>query len=163
MNIFALSLCPEKCSQYHNSTHVRKQIVEYSQLLANAYTTEQLQLAPRTQKGTVRKYSYIHNPVSKWVLESSLNWQWLRSLASELCREYVYRAGKIHFCQIFVDWTYLNFPAKQFKSNLLTPFYQAMPEDVKNENVVFAYRNYYMKYKRHLADWGKRGEPDWYV
>jgi len=37
-----------------------------------------------------------------------------------------------------------------------------MPDDVKHECSVMAYRNYYIKYKQHLAKWTKRGAPNWY-
>jgi hypothetical protein len=42
-----------------------------------------------------------------------------------------------------------------------------MPDDVKNSCSVTAYRDYYIKYKQHLATWkGKvngRPAPEWYV
>ena len=38
----------------------------------------------------------------------------------------------------------------------------AMPDDVKDKDSVIAYRNYYIKYKQHLAKWGKR-YSEWYV
>jgi hypothetical protein len=37
-----------------------------------------------------------------------------------------------------------------------------MPDDVKNESSLTAYRDYYIKYKQHLAKWKLRGMPYWY-
>ena len=44
------------------------------------------------------------------------------------------------------------------------PFFQptqAMPDDVKHEDSITAYRNYYIKYKNGFATW-KTNIPKWY-
>ena len=38
---------------------------------------------------------------------------------------------------------------------------QAMPDDVKNEDSITAYRDYYVKYKKDFATW-KTSIPEWY-
>ena len=38
---------------------------------------------------------------------------------------------------------------------------QAMPDDVKNEDSIIAYRDYYVKYKKDFATW-KTSIPEWY-
>ena len=38
---------------------------------------------------------------------------------------------------------------------------QAMPDDVKNEDSIIAYRDYYIKYKKDFATW-KTSIPEWY-
>ena len=35
-----------------------------------------------------------------------------------------------------------------------------MPDDVKQKNVVEAYKNYYIKYKKDFAKWTKRPVPE---
>lgn len=71
MNIFYLDEDPIQAASYLCDIHVRKMIVESSQLLANAYSVEQLKLAPVTQSGKVRKYSYYNHPCSIWVRSST--------------------------------------------------------------------------------------------
>ena len=39
--------------------------------------------------------------------------------------------------------------------------YLAMPDDCKTSDFVESYRNYYLKYKRHLFKWTKREIPWW--
>ena len=43
----------------------------------------------------------------------------------------------------------------------ILPPTQAMPDDVKNEDSIIAYRDYYVKYKKDFATW-KTSIPEWY-
>ena len=43
----------------------------------------------------------------------------------------------------------------------LTAFAQAMPDQYKNENVVKAYRDYYINEKSSFLTWTKRKKPKW--
>ena len=52
-------------------------------------------------------------------------------------------------------------PPENMPEGVFTEPLQAMPDDVKNESAITAYRDYYIKYKQHLASWKKRGMPDW--
>ena len=53
-------------------------------------------------------------------------------------------------------------PKNMYDSGFCEP-YQAMFDDVKNpSNSIRAYRDYYIKYKQHLAKWTKKGMPYWY-
>jgi hypothetical protein len=38
-----------------------------------------------------------------------------------------------------------------------------MPDDVKHEDPVQAYRNYYNVHKQHIATWKFRDMPDWFI
>lgn len=42
-----------------------------------------------------------------------------------------------------------------------TPFAQAIPEVYRNDNVVAAYRAYYIGEKKHLHQWTRRNKPEW--
>ena len=44
----------------------------------------------------------------------------------------------------------------------LTPFAQAMPDYCRNDNAVIAYRQYYMREKKHIAKW-KSKKPAWFT
>ena len=43
----------------------------------------------------------------------------------------------------------------------LTEIPQAMPDDVKGDDSILAYRNYYIKYKKDFAKWTNRETPTW--
>ena len=45
---------------------------------------------------------------------------------------------------------------------IMTPFAQAMFEDVKHKNPIIAYRQYYKKYKKDFCVWTNRPVPYWY-
>ena len=57
----------------------------------------------------------------------------------------------------------LAIPPKNIPDGKFTQPTPAMPDDVKNIDSLIAYRNYYKKYKTHLATWNKRDTPSWYV
>ena len=47
----------------------------------------------------------------------------------------------------------------------LTPFAQAMPDELKSDNAVESYRMFYMKDKAAIgkgANWKVRGKPHWW-
>lgn len=108
MNIFVLDSSPRLSAQLMHDVHVRKMIIESAQMLANAFSEERLARSdvPRTQKGTIRKHSYLHHPCSQWVLRSDRNFSWLLEHAIELCREYRRRFGKRHYTSEFVEWVW---------------------------------------------------------
>jgi hypothetical protein len=108
----------------------------------------------------LNKPTHLHHPCVKWSTETMGNFDWLCSLFQSLLKEYTYRYGKIHACQSKVDcFKYI----RRFicGRSEMTPFVLAMPDDCKCSDAVQSYRNYYIKYKRHLAHW-KRDQPDWW-
>lgn len=138
-----------------------KMIVESAQLLANCYSADQLKIAPLTQKGNVRKYSYYNHPCSKWVRQSYYHFEWLLIHAIEMVEEKMYRDGGLHFCYHFINWCYNNSP------NLpdvkpLTPAL-AMPDIYKKNNPVESYRDYYRydKLPKLGLTWTNRERPNW--
>ena len=44
---------------------------------------------------------------------------------------------------------------------VMTPFPKAMPDDVKVEDPIQSYRNYYIQYKKSFARWTNREKPSW--
>ena len=44
----------------------------------------------------------------------------------------------------------------------LTPFAQAMPDSLKGDNAIAAYRRFYHKDKATFASWKYRNKPDWW-
>lgn len=153
MNIFVLDKNPADAAKYHCDKHVVKMILETAQLLASAHW----------MNGGVAEYKLTHknHPCSKWVRECSENYNWLHSLGMELCREYTFRYGKTHKTERIMKLL-------GNKPNLpvlgsMTEFPKAMSDELKLNDVVESYRNYYIKAKNNIAKWNKtRTKPEWY-
>ena len=74
--------------------------------------------------------------------------------------EFKLRYGKDHMSYTKLKTILKNPPINCTDSPFTQPL-QAMPDDVKNDDSVVAYRNYYRKYKKHIATW-KTEVPSWY-
>ena len=158
MNIFVLSLSPFLCAIYHNDKHVVKMILETAQMMCSAHhhcsDYPHYNLYKKTD-------AFKNHPCTKWIRESVGNYMWAYLLFRELCNEYTYRYGKIHKCDTRFREIFNEIPEKIPKGNM-TPFAQAMFDDVKHNNPILAYRNYYMKYKYDFCVWTKREVPYWF-
>ena len=74
--------------------------------------------------------------------------------------EYMYRYGKGHKC---MDLFYpLEMAPKNITRGGFTPPPQCMPDSCKDNDVVRAYRNYYIKEKKSFARWKNTHEPKWF-
>lgn len=153
MNIFILDMDHDKCAAYHNNKHVVKMILEQTQILSACHHIHNSEQAKNLYRLTHAKH-----PCVKWACESSANYEWLYNLTVALMKEYTFRYGKTHACERLLPMLNNN-PCPK---GCLTPFAQAMPYDVKHSDPVIAYRNYYIKYKGHLAEWKNRSVPEWY-
>tara|TARA_Y100001963_G_scaffold76935_1_gene106685 strand:- start:10147 stop:10629 length:483 start_codon:yes stop_codon:yes gene_type:complete len=159
MNIFYLDEDTKIAAKYHNDKHCVKMILEYAQLLCTAHRELD---ATRGVDENLYKSTHKNHPSAKWVRESAYNYYWLYQLWINLCDEYTHRYGKKHLTDIKLRKLLRNPP---YNSPLNIPFTQpppAMPDDVKHIDSIVAYRNYYKKYKTHLATWTKRDIPSWY-
>lgn len=127
MNIFFLDHDPELAAQYLVDIHTGsrncggKMIVETAQMLANCYTKEELEFAPRTKDGNVRGYSYYNHCCSRWVRESLDNFTWLVKHGKAMVSEKIYRGGKLHFCGKFIDWCDKNPPMSMSYNGFTRP------------------------------------------
>ena len=86
---------------------------------------------------------------------------WLYQMWTHLHEEFQLRYGKDHKSYTLLKDLLKN-PPKNIPLNI--PFNQptqAMPDDVKNEDSIIAYRDYYVKYKKDFATW-KTSIPEWY-
>lgn len=154
MNIFALSDDPKQAAEWHLDKHVVKMPLETAQLLCTAL------LHTKTVDTAPYKMTHLNHPCSKWVRESTGNFQWLCDLGIELCKEYTYRYGKRHKCQDVIEWAKTQ--NLQVGKSDITPFALAMPDDFKTNSGVESYRNYYVGAKSHIANWKLRNKPTWY-
>ena len=88
------------------------------------------------------------------------NYEWLVCYAIALNEEYRYRYGKDHksVCNVILK---LPEPVS-LPRNKLTPFAQAMPDELKGSDGVTAYRRFYHKDKATFASWKYRDKPSWW-
>lgn len=154
MNIFILDYDVVLSAQYHVDAHVVKMPLELAQLLCTCHHEY------GTNTDDMYKSTHVNHPCAKWVRESKSNYLYTYQLFIALLDEYTHRYGKIHGCSKLIDS--LSVAPHNMPDVGATPFAQAMPDDCKCADSVRAYRNYYMKYKRHLIGWRKRFDPPWF-
>jgi hypothetical protein len=153
MNIFYLDCDHETNATYYVDKHIVKMITEHAQLLSTAVR----------ESGIDAGYKVTHknHPSAIWARESLDNWLWLRDLNEALNSEYRYRYGRDVDHKAFEVSRSL--PLPNIPQRGPTPFRLAMPNDVKVEDPVQSYRNYYKKYKQHIAKWTARPVPKWFT
>jgi hypothetical protein len=153
MNIFILDANPCKAAEYHNDRHVVKMILESAQMLSTAHHESGV-APPQAYKST-----HKNHPCNVWARATTANYRWLHELALELCAEYTRRYNKRHKTQDVIEA--LADPPQGTPNEPMTPFAQAMPDDLKHVNAVVAYRQYYRRDKANISTW-KRGSPTWW-
>ena len=157
MNIFYLDKDINKAAEYHNDKHCVKMILEYAQLLCTAHR----ELDGDNANENLYKSTHKNHPSAKCVRESKANYEYLYRLFNALCNEYTHRYGKTHLTYQKLH-NVLATPPQNIPDKEFTEPTPAMPDDVKNNDSLKAYRDYYKKYKSHLAVWTKRDTPEWY-
>ena len=183
MNIFYLSDNYEDAAKMHCDSHCSKMIIEYAQLMSTAHRVldgeEYTALTKngrkikrwrldgelgRNREPYLYKACHVNHPSAIWVRQSLKNYMWLYAMWKELNAEYMYRYSKDAPHASFAKLEcMLRQPPREIPRDIdFTQPTQAMPDDVKNESSLTAYRDYYIKYKQHLAKWKLRGAPYWY-
>ena len=131
--------------------HVVKMILESAQILCTVLPQDE----------TPYKHTHVNHPCTKWAKASYSNYLWLLAHAKELCSEYTKRYGKVHKCQAVIELCASKVDASTFETLEQTPFALAMPEKYKQNNVVEAYRSYYLNEKMRFAKWRNNNVPYW--
>jgi hypothetical protein len=101
-----------------------------------------------------------NHPCTIWARSSIDNYEWLYCYALALNEEYRFRYGRSHKS---VHDVILKLPFYDIPRNGLTPFAQAMPDELKGSDAIEAYRKFYHKDKATFAEWKFRGKPQWWV
>ena len=138
MNIFVVDKDPKIAAKSLCDKHVIKMILESAQLLSTHDRLNGL-------AGERYKITHINHPC-RVSLNNESNYIWLCKHLNYLLEEYTRRFNKIHkTTNIFLKYW------KQFVilNNNKCQFVQCMPDEFKNDDVVFAYRSYY-KYKSKI-------------
>lgn len=120
----------------------------------------------------IYKPTHAKHPSVLWTLQNQAHYDWLIRHSFALSREFSYRYDKKvdHASVRCLKLLSRCRPKLLEDSNTLRPFALAMPDDCKisdsSQNAIDAavqsYRSYYIKYKRHIAQWTKRPIPDWF-
>lgn len=181
MNYFLLDEDIKKSAQYHLDKHIVKMPTESMQLLGtthrmidgNVYSTRNKRGAKMTKyylndgrEDLICKDGHHKHPCQIWLQESADNYDWMFKFMIELCKEYTYRYGRIHGVEKKAH-LYKDAP-KNLPRIGQTPFkiaiqYQEIKDNFKvHNNPITAYREYYIKYKKHIARWTKRNVPSWF-
>jgi hypothetical protein len=160
MNIFFLSWSPKEAAQLHCDKHVVKMIIETAQMLYSAHWI----LNPEHLPTTAYRLAHKNHPCSIWVRTSLENYLWLCSLGVWLCKEYNYRYGehKQHKTQSHIEWLIKN-PPNSIPSIGITRPAQAMPDEYKQDDSIFAYKTFYRESKlkkRGIVAYTKREWPE---
>jgi hypothetical protein len=186
VNIFFLSLDPKECAQWHLDKHVVKMPLESTQMLFSAYYAELGFSSPKDRKTNLKKVwdrfatlprkdekgnpdpygmTHFNHPSTKWSRACIENWEWLHSLASQLCYEYHrrYKPGQLKVEPLLL-WMLYNPPNLPSNGGKITPPPLCMPDDSKVvDNPVESYHNYYNNHKREIAKWKTPAtKPSWY-
>ena len=178
MNIFYLDKDAKTSAMMHCDSHASKMIVEYAQLMSTAHRVCDGKEVRRLSKSnrllktydhpepqldhTLYKSCHVNHPSAIWVRQSKKNYRWLYELWTELNTEFMYRYDKDVPHLSYSKLKYALFsPPENMEEGVFTEPTQAMPDDVKNESSITAYRDYYIKYKTHLHKWKNRSVPYW--
>ncbi len=178
MNIFVLDTDIDKCAEYHVDKHIVKMPLEAAQMLCTNHwvdkylgyiprklTSEEWAVLKEAKKNEERDFPYLptmyNHPCTIWARTSLDNYEWLYCYALALNSEYGYRYGKSHKS---VHSVILKLPDPLcLPRDGLTPFAQAMPDELKGQDAIAAYRRFYHKDKATFASWKGREKPPWWI
>jgi len=131
--------------------HVVKMILETAQLLCSAMVINNIP--------SPYKLTHKNHPSAVWTRQSKENWNWLKILGLEMCKEYTYRYGKIHKCQSIIET--LECP-NMLSNDKFTEPPKCMPDWCKENDTIQSYKNYIFYEKKHIHTWTKREKPEWF-
>lgn len=154
MNRFVLDTDPRVAATYHCDKHVVKMILEEAQMLCSVHRRY------GSVDDRLYKATHANHPCTLWAGETTSNYRWGYSLLVALCDEYTHRYGKVHATARLLD--ILAEPPTGLPTGPLTPFAQAMPDNLRTSDAVDAYRAYYVREKASFARWTARPVPHWY-
>lgn len=158
MNIFALDTNPKLAAEYHMNSHASKMVLETAQILSTSHHI----LDPDKDNSFLYKPTHKNHPSCVWARSTENNYQWLYELFVRLSEEFTHRFGKKHLSFEKLNTYLKHSPININRTESLTKFSMAMPDECKKENPIEAYRFYYIKHKSHIAKWTNRPVPFWF-
>ena len=153
MNIFVTDLDPIVAAINLCDKHVVKMCLETAQLLCSPFP-----------KGTAPyRTTHINHPCSIWARESIQNYHWLVTHGTAISAEYTSRYKKRHASAKVIAWCENNYKNLFLPDIGLTEFPQCVPQQYKQNDVVNAYRQYYLAEKSRFAKWKYTHPPYWWI
>ena len=160
MNIFYLDKRPDDAAEMHCDKHCVKMILEYAQMLSTAHR----ELDGNNVPDILYKATHKNHPSTIWARSSKQHYDWLFRLFRMLSAEYSMRYSSGVF-KVHKTWDklgkILEIAPKNIKDNGWEDPPQCMPDHCKDDDVVRAYRNYYILEKKHFAVWKHSNTPKW--
>lgn len=151
MNIFYINPDPAIAAQQLCDDHIRKMQIESAQLCSTAHWL--------TGSSAPYKKTHVNHPSAIWVRQSIQHYKWVIEHGLEICKQFTVRYGKHHKTQDVLEWLRDNLPNLPDNGFVEPP--QCMPDDVKSDNTVDAYKQYYRVHKT-FAKWDKiQNKPLW--
>jgi hypothetical protein len=129
------------------------------------YDPELMSMPHFIQKWAVKnqicyQVTHANHPCSMWARATDANYHWLIQLFEGVLDEYTVRYRKVHSAQKLVPL--LRTAPHNIPRGLLTPHPQSMPDEYKHEDVVEAYRRFYVGAKARFARWTDTPVPKWF-
>ncbi len=159
MNIFAIegegdNINWERSAQSQDNYRVVKMILESCQMLCT--TLNEL----HGEQVTPYRSTHKHHPSTKWVGQSSANFESLVVHTLAMLEEYSLRFGKTHKCLGVLEKCLDLYDPSMFPSAKPTRLPLAMPPEFQTDNIVESYRKFYSSKPRMRYPEGK--VPDWF-
>jgi len=132
-------------------------ILETAQMLCTSHSETSSPFIARVPYRSTHK----NHPCNIWIRESLSNYDWLVQLGLELCSEYTKRYKKIHKTQQYIEWLAEHKPILDASKGITTRP-QCMPDKYMGDDVVNAYRRYYIGEKSGIAKWNTGIIPTWF-
>ncbi len=160
MNIFFLDKRPDDAAEMHCDKHCVKMILEYAQMLSTAHRV----LDGEGVHPDLYKIAHKNHPSTIWTRSSKQHYDWLFRLFRMLSAEYSIRYSNGKF-KVHKSWDklgkILETTPKNIEDNGWIDPPQCMPDSCKDDDVVRAYRNYYIQEKSSFAKWNYSMKPKW--
>jgi len=133
--------------------------VEYAQMLCGAIRVSD----PAMVEDWMYKLTHQHHPCAVWLRQSTSNWIYLRDLALALGDEYNYRyGGKKDKRHKSIEAVVKRLKVPNLPLAAFTEPPQCVSEECISDDVVEAYRKYYITDKADIGVWTKRESPCWW-
>lgn len=162
VNVFALSDDPAQAARFHCDRHVTKMILESVQILNTALYERGLD--------DMAFYGATHknHPCVLWAAESWSNFEWLVRLTHHLNNEWRFRYDHdehhTSYRKLLDNWREGGDWILPAEDEPRTTFALAIADDVKQDDPIEAYRDYYRKHKSTEEWFGYdqgRDPPGW--
>tara|TARA_R100000995_G_scaffold66989_1_gene35695 strand:- start:200 stop:778 length:579 start_codon:yes stop_codon:yes gene_type:complete len=166
MNIFVLHEDATEAAYYMLDKHIVKMPTETMQMMCT-------NLNHLGYEGWLpMKSVMLNHPSTIWMRQSLGNWLWCIEHLEAMLNNYTHTYDRTHMVE--KHWDKMSDDVYEFLEHeycvkinddvlvTRTPFAMAMPDKYKNDDVVKAYRDYYLGDKWEFATWKARRKPDWW-